>query len=566
MKNNTRTPLVSLVDRLDANGFLCLGIHGHGQRTCTARESEHKHENKESSAARYTRDLTELARQGKLEASKGHEAAVRRVLQVFSSAKQNNPVLIGEDASNSKAVVEALAKRIATARVPENFRHARVYSLNLDALMANVKSTQELEGRLQSVLAEASSDQGNSILFVDTLYQFVGKNAEQTISQTLTDAASSGKVRLIGATSRGAYDQYIASDAMIAGLFQQVNLDELKSSETSAKEDGSNDDNGFRGEKISPDLRGSAAKGRVNVILQVDDVRSANLNDLFARYGVKVTARMARLGTVKAEMPVKALEELAASREVRHMSSDRQVKALGHVTATTGADAVRTQTTHTLLGGTTTYQLNGSGVGIAILDSGIDTDHESFLALDNSSRIVYSQDFTGEGRVDDPYGHGTHVAATAAGNGRIANARYTGIASNADIINLRVLNSTGEGSVSGLLSALEWVMDNHTTYNIRVVNMSLECRLSTPTAMTPSVAPFATWLTPAWWLWSPQETMAKTVTVRKYTARFTHQASSPPLSRWVRVTLSERIHEQTMPSPPTALVVPRAGSGWMKTA
>src|SRR6185295_3298100 len=114
---------------------------------------------------------------------------------------------------------------------------------------------------------------------------------------------------------------------------------------------------------------------------------------------------------------------------------DRKAEAYGHVTATTGADAVRTQTV-----GFNTTTFDGSGIGIAILDSGMDTGHVSFLDKNGIGRIKYSKDFTGENRIDDPYGHGTHVTALAAGNGRIANGKYSGIATNAKIINLRVLN------------------------------------------------------------------------------------------------------------------------------
>ncbi len=88
-------------------------------------------------------------------------------------------------------------------------------------------------------------------------------------------------------------------------------------------------------------------------------------------------------------------------------------------------------------------------------------------------RFQASHDFTGEGRIDDSYGHGSHVASIAAGNGVVANGAYVGIAPNANLINLRVLNSTGTGTTSALLSGLNWVMSNRGTYNIRVVNMSL---------------------------------------------------------------------------------------------
>jgi serine protease AprX len=108
-----------------------------------------------------------------------------------------------------------------------------------------------------------------------------------------------------------------------------------------------------------------------------------------------------------------------------------------------------------------------------VLDSGIDTNHKSFLDRSNSLRVIASRDFTGEGRTDDPYGHGTHVASIAGGNGRIANANYIGIAPNSNLINLRVLGATGSGNVSTVLRALDWVMENHAAYNIRVVNMSL---------------------------------------------------------------------------------------------
>src|SRR3977135_3163337 len=99
--------------------------------------------------------------------------------------------------------------------------------------------------------------------------------------------------------------------------------------------------------------------------------------------------------------------------------------------------------------------LDGSGIGIAIIDSGIYSEHSAFSDKQTGkSRIVASQDFTGEGRTDDPYGHGTHVAAAAAGNGAVAHGKYIGIAPKANLINLRVLNSQGIGSVSNLLAAL----------------------------------------------------------------------------------------------------------------
>src|SRR6185369_11253861 len=135
---------------------------------------------------------------------------------------------------------------------------------------------------------------------------------------------------------------------------------------------------------------------------------------------------------------------------------------------TTGADQIRQSSDVSSSG-----LLDGTGIGIAILDSGIDVDHTSFRNGSNGVRVVYNEDFTGEGRTDDPYGHGTHVASLAAGNGRISNGAYTGIAPNANLINLRVLNADGVGTTAWVLRALDWVASNYADYNIRVVNMSL---------------------------------------------------------------------------------------------
>ena len=105
-----------------------------------------------------------------------------------------------------------------------------------------------------------------------------------------------------------------------------------------------------------------------------------------------------------------------------------------------------------------------------MLDSGIDSKHKSFAT---TGKIKFSKDFTGENRTDDPWGHGTHVAAIAAGDGAPTGGAYEGIAPAANLVNLRVLNSQGIGRVSGVLAALDWLIANKNTYNVRVVNMSL---------------------------------------------------------------------------------------------
>lgn len=205
----------------------------------------------------------------------------------------------------------------------------------------------------------------------------------------------------------------------------------------------------------------------IKVIVQLRAPISSSLNSLLNSNGVHVRKTFQNLGAYVVEMPASIFDAVAAFDEVAYVSLDRPTQSMGHLSATTGADAVRTTNGANVTG------LDGTGIGIAILDSGIYTSHVDFLDKSNAVRVVYSQDFTGENRTDDPFGHGTHVAAIAGGGGRVSNAAYLGIAPNANLINLRVLNSQGAGTVSGTLAALDWILTNKTTYNIRVVNMSL---------------------------------------------------------------------------------------------
>src|SRR6201995_3530588 len=145
----------------------------------------------------------------------------------------------------------------------------------------------------------------------------------------------------------------------------------------------------------------------------------------------------------------------------------------GHLAKTTGTADIDRDTMTSPTGVTTTRKIEGAGIAIAIVASGFYPSHKMFLGRNGKSRVIYSQDFTGEGRTDDPFGHGTHVAGLAAGNGQIAGGAYEGVAPDANIINLRVLNSKGVGTTAGLLAALNWVYNNRSVYNIRVVNMSL---------------------------------------------------------------------------------------------
>jgi serine protease AprX len=225
-------------------------------------------------------------------------------------------------------------------------------------------------------------------------------------------------------------------------------------------------------DKLSPDLKELVVNKNqttVKVVVQFNTTRlSKSLKDLLEKQ-TSITNRLKNLNQWMVQMRVPLLATIAGFPEVTYVSTDRETKQLGHLSLTTGANAIRQSTN----AGGTASRLDGAGIGIAVLDSGIYKSHKSFLDASGNVRIVAKQDFTDEGTTNDRYGHGTHVAAIAAGNGRIASGAYTGIAPGANIINLRVLDSNGAGRASYVLAAVDWIMTNRATYNIRVVNMSL---------------------------------------------------------------------------------------------
>ena len=251
----------------------------------------------------------------------------------------------------------------------------------------------------------------------------------------------------------------LAGDKLLGGLLNRKG----KSSSQNGR--------GVKHNKIASELNdqlgSQGGDTMVKVILQLEDKPSGSLNALLAANGVKIRKHFTSLDSFALELPLNVVNALSQFSEVAFVSLDSEVMTLGgHVAHTSGADNVRTMATD--------GALDGSGVGIAILDSGIYGAHTSFTdTLTGQSRVVVNQDYTGEGRTDDPYGHGTHVAAAAAGNGMISKGEYIGIAPRAKLLNLRVLNSTGIGKVSSVLAAIDWLMLQGSTYNVRVVNMSL---------------------------------------------------------------------------------------------
>ena len=185
----------------------------------------------------YGRDLTDLARRGKLDPVIGRDEEIRRVMQILARRTKNNPVLIGEPGVGKTAIVEGLAQRIIAGDVPEVLKPKRIVTLDLSALVAGAKYRGEFEDRLKAVLKEVTESEGQIILFIDELHTLVGAGAAEgsmDASNMLKPALARGELRAIGATTLNEYRKYIEKDPALERRFQPVYVGEPSVEDTIA--------------------------------------------------------------------------------------------------------------------------------------------------------------------------------------------------------------------------------------------------------------------------------------------------------------------------------------------
>ncbi len=208
-----------------------IGIRGSQRVTDQTPEDQYQ------ALSKYGRDLTELARKGKLDPVIGRDDEIRRVLQVLSRRTKNNPVLIGDPGVGKTAIIEGLAQRIVSGDIPETLKNKRVVALDLGALIAGSKYRGEFEDRLKAVLKEIEDAQGAIVLFIDELHTVVGAGqAEGAIdaSNMLKPALARGELRCVGATTINEYRKYIEKDAALERRFQPILISEPSVADTIA--------------------------------------------------------------------------------------------------------------------------------------------------------------------------------------------------------------------------------------------------------------------------------------------------------------------------------------------
>ncbi|MFB2893378.1 ATP-dependent chaperone ClpB [Aerosakkonemataceae cyanobacterium BLCC-F50] len=286
-------------------------------------------EGKYQSLEKYGRDLTDLARTGKLDPVIGRDDEIRRTIQILSRRTKNNPVLIGEPGVGKTAIVEGLAQRIVSGDVPQSLQDRTLIGLDMGALIAGAKYRGEFEERLKAVLKEVTDSQGNIILFIDEIHTVVGAGATQgamDAGNLLKPMLARGELRCIGATTLDEYRKYIEKDAALERRFQQVYVDQPSVEDTVSILRGLKERyEVHHGVKISDSALVAAATLSIRYISDrfLPDKAIDLVDEAAARLKMEITSKPEELDEVDRKILQLEMERLSLQKESNAASRER---------------------------------------------------------------------------------------------------------------------------------------------------------------------------------------------------------------------------------------------------